>query len=349
MAATKKKSTGRNDTPNTPQVNESDIGRMKVEALRSRLKDQGVKGTAQLKKPDLVKKLVKALVSETKPKKSSTSSAEKSAPASKTSTSASAKKSTSASGRTGRNDTPNTPAVNESEIARLKVDVLRRRLKDRGVQGTAKLKKPDLVKKLVKVYLADAKASPSAKKTTAAGKASATKASSKASGTKASATKGASAKTASTKATGSKAVGSKAAGAKKAAGSRARKTVTSTVRTGRKTSPSVKYSQEISSTSDRPERAGRSLVTTDHEVIRQWAEARKAVPSTVEGTDKGDHLGVLRFDFPGYGGDRLTPVSWEDWLGTFDKRRLNFIYQEKLANGKPSNFFQLESPDREDG
>jgi hypothetical protein len=111
----------------------------------------------------------------------------------------------------------------------------------------------------------------------------------------------------------------------------------------------VKYSQEITSTQDKPERAGRSLVTTDHEVIRQWAEARKAVPATVGGTEHGDHLGVLRFDFPGYGGDSLTEVSWDDWLKTFDQRRLNFIYQEKLSNGKRSNFFQLESPDREDG
>ena len=58
---------------------------------------------------------------------------------------------------------------------------------------------------------------------------------------------------------------------------------------------------------------------------------------------------MLRFDFPGYSGDTLTEVTWDEWLDTFDKRRLNFIYQEKLSSGKPSNFFQLESPDREDG
>ena len=121
------------------------------------------------------------------------------------------------------------------------------------------------------------------------------------------------------------------------------------LRTGDQTSKSLKYSQEITSTGDRPERAGRSLVTTDHEVIRQWAQSRKAVPATVPGTEHGDHLGVLRFDFPGYSGDTLTEVSWEQWLDTFDKRRLNFIYQEELSSGKPSNFFQLESPDREDG
>jgi hypothetical protein len=121
------------------------------------------------------------------------------------------------------------------------------------------------------------------------------------------------------------------------------------VRTGAETSRSLKYAQEIVSPEDDPERPGRSLVTTNHDVIRAWAESRKAVPSTVEGTEHGDHLGVLRFDFPGYGGDRLREVSWDEWFDTFDKRRLNFIYQEERSDGSPSNFFRLESPDREDG
>ncbi|WP_263008713.1 hypothetical protein [Nonomuraea phyllanthi] len=36
-------------------------------------------------------------------------------------------------------------------------------------------------------------------------------------------------------------------------------------------------------------------------MIRQWAGERDASPATVEGTEHGDHLGVLRLDFPGYG------------------------------------------------
>jgi hypothetical protein len=121
------------------------------------------------------------------------------------------------------------------------------------------------------------------------------------------------------------------------------------VRTGPDTSKSMKYSQEITSTGDEPERPGRSLVTTNHDVIQRWAEAREATPATVDGTEHGDHLGVLRFDFRGDGGgDRLREVSWDDWFATFDQRRLNFIYQEERSDGRPSNFFQLENPDRED-
>jgi hypothetical protein len=120
------------------------------------------------------------------------------------------------------------------------------------------------------------------------------------------------------------------------------------VRKGSGSSKSLKYAQEISSTSEVPDRPGRSLVTTDHDVIQQWAEARNAVPVTVQGTEHGEHLGVLRFDFQRGGDDRLREVSWEEWFETFDKRRLNFIYQEERADGGPSNFFQLENPDRED-
>jgi hypothetical protein len=119
------------------------------------------------------------------------------------------------------------------------------------------------------------------------------------------------------------------------------------LRRGAKTSKSLKYAQEVTSPEDEPERAGRSLATTSHEVIRQWAEQRNATPAAVEGTDHGDSLGVLRFDFGG-DSDRLRHVNWQQWFDTFDNRRLNFIYQEERSDGRQSNFFRLESPERED-
>lgn len=120
------------------------------------------------------------------------------------------------------------------------------------------------------------------------------------------------------------------------------------LRTGSGTSDSLKYSQEVTSPDDGPERPGRSLATTNHDVIRQWAEERGGVPATVDGTEHGDHLGVLRFAFGG-DDDRLREVSWEEWFRTFDDRRLNFLYQEEKKDGSQSMFFRLESPDREDG
>jgi hypothetical protein len=116
----------------------------------------------------------------------------------------------------------------------------------------------------------------------------------------------------------------------------------------RGTSKSVRYSQKIRSPKEEPERPGRSLVTRSHDVIRQWAEERDGTPATVEGTEHGGRPGVLRFDF---GGDdaRLRHISWDEWFLVFDERALNFVYQEQRVDGRESNFFRLDNPEREDG
>lgn len=108
--------------------------------------------------------------------------------------------------------------------------------------------------------------------------------------------------------------------------------------------------QNKSGTDDRPEEdhPGQTLETTDHDVIRSWAEERGAKPATVPDTGPGGHLGVMRFDFPGYGGDDLEHVSWDDWFDTFDQRGLKFIYQEHRKDGAESNFFRLVNPDPKD-
>jgi hypothetical protein len=89
------------------------------------------------------------------------------------------------------------------------------------------------------------------------------------------------------------------------------------------------------------------MTTSSHDVIRRWAEERQAQPATVPGTEHDGHPGVLAFDFPGYGGERLQPISWEEWFRTFDERNLVFVFQEHLKAGRPSNHFHLDSPERE--
>jgi hypothetical protein len=96
------------------------------------------------------------------------------------------------------------------------------------------------------------------------------------------------------------------------------------------------------------EHPGQTLRTRDHETIVQWAKKRGAEPATVPGTEHDDHLGVLTLDFPGYGGERLKHVSWDEWFRTFDERNLEFVYQEHKSDGTESNFFRIVSPDRED-
>lgn len=119
---------------------------------------------------------------------------------------------------------------------------------------------------------------------------------------------------------------------------------------GDKLSDSTKRAQWIESPDDRPDHDGQTLVTRSHEVIQHWAEERKATPSTTAGTEHGDHLGVLRFDFPGYdSSDKIQHVSWDEWFRTFDDRQLVMLFQEKKSDGKQSNFFRFDSPFREDG
>jgi hypothetical protein len=197
------------------------------------------------------------------------------------------------------NETPNTPELSETELREMKADELRDRAKQEGVGGTSSMKKDELVEAVSQAN--DGQGSGSGAQ----------------------------------------------AGEGEAGLPGDRGPDDGRLRTGNETSKSLKYSQEITSLDDDPERAGRSLATTSHEVIRAWAEERNAVPATVEGTEHGDHLGVLRFDFGGES-DRLRHVSWDEWFATFDARKLNFLYQEERKDGKQSNFFRFESPDRED-
>lgn len=103
----------------------------------------------------------------------------------------------------------------------------------------------------------------------------------------------------------------------------------------------------IHSPNEHEDHAGQTLATRSHEVIQHWAQARKAEPATVAGTEHGDRAGVLRFNFPGYGGESLQPLSWDDWFKTFDDRELVFLFQEHQKAGNESNFFHLDSPQRE--
>jgi hypothetical protein len=202
------------------------------------------------------------------------------------------------------NQTPNTPDVSETELREMKVDELRKEAREENISGASGMRKDELVKEVAHARQ-----------------------------------------------------GGDGPGGNEEAGSKAKDTEDAEdlgagpdggrIRYGDDSSKSLKYSQEITSPEEEPEREGRSLATTHHEVIRQWAEERGGVPATVEGTEHGDHLGVLRIDFRDKD-TNLRQVSWEEWFKTFDDRGLNFIYQEQRSDGTQSNFFRLENPERED-
>jgi hypothetical protein len=75
----------------------------------------------------------------------------------------------------------------------------------------------------------------------------------------------------------------------------------------------------IESPDEHEDYPGQTLATRNHDVIRRWAEERQAQPATVPGTEHDGRPGVLTFDFPGYGGERLQSISWDEWLS--DVRR----------------------------
>jgi hypothetical protein len=215
------------------------------------------------------------------------------------------------------NDTANTPDLSETELREMRIDDLRERAKAEGVGGASSMRKEELVDAISERHRRGASGRDG----------------------------GGESRGGSGQDTGGgreQDAGDDAAGGPGDAGPDQGR-----VRTGPDSSKSLKYSQEVTSPDDEPERAGRSLATTSHEVIRQWAEERDAVPATVPGTEHGDHLGVLRLDFGGQD-DQLRHVSWEEWFATFDDRSLNFLYQEERKDGRQSNFFRLENPGRED-
>lgn len=117
---------------------------------------------------------------------------------------------------------------------------------------------------------------------------------------------------------------------------------------GGQLSSSTMRAKWIHSPGEHEDRKGQTLATRVPDVIKKWAEERKATPATVPGSEHQGHLGVLRFDFPGYGGQSLQHVSWDQWLDTFKVRNLVFVFQEHKKSGEMSNFFRLDNPGRED-
>ncbi|GLZ34678.1 hypothetical protein Lesp02_68650 [Lentzea sp. NBRC 105346] len=63
--------------------------------------------------------------------------------------------------------------------------------------------------------------------------------------------------------------------------------------------------------------------TTDHLLIREWAERREAVPTSGPA-----------FDFPVY--NEVDPLSWDRWFAEFEGLDLEFVYRDD-----PGNFYEL--------
>ncbi|MFG1940476.1 hypothetical protein ACGFIT_26030 [Micromonospora tulbaghiae] len=359
-----KRQTG-NQTPNTPGVSESAISRMKVDDIRSQLRRRGVSGISALRKPELVKTLARSMRGEGGAARRSTGPAGR---PSATRKSTAAKKTTAAkrttSARRGATSPAKAAPAARATGARAKATGTRKAAPSRAKATSSRAK---ATSSRAKATPARAKAAPararatSSRATTSRAKAApgrATAASSRAKAAPAQAKAAPSrAKAAPSRAKAAPSRAKAAPSRAKAAPSRAKaaparkapSAQTAPTR-GPASSRSIGSSQLITSPADRPERPGRSLVTRNHEVIQRWARARGAKPATIAGTEREGRPGVLTFNIPGYReSSRIREITWDDWFRTFDLRRLNLIYQEQMRDGRQSNFFRTENPNREDG
>lgn len=81
-----------------------------------------------------------------------------------------------------------------------------------------------------------------------------------------------------------------------------------------------------------------TCVTTDHDAIRRWIEARggRPVRMPVE-ADPESHGCPLHVDFAGLTGEDCgEPVEWDEFFATFEEEKLAFVYQEHTAHGEIS-------------
>lgn len=94
--------------------------------------------------------------------------------------------------------------------------------------------------------------------------------------------------------------------------------------------------------------AGQNKVTTDHQVIRQWAEARGGRPVKVDGSIQARDSGGLRIDFvgTGQGNEALREISWNEFFAVFDAKKLAFVYQDNTEAGQISRFCKIVSRDK---
>ena len=87
-----------------------------------------------------------------------------------------------------------------------------------------------------------------------------------------------------------------------------------------------------------------SRTLTDHDAIREWAEARDGRPARVADTREGETGGVIRLAFGG-DDDGLEIMEWEEWFSNFDENGLALVVQDETADGETSSFNKLVSRD----
>ena len=75
-----------------------------------------------------------------------------------------------------------------------------------------------------------------------------------------------------------------------------------------------------------------TVMLTDHEAVRRWAEEHGARPTCVKGTGDGQDPGIIRLDSPGHSGEEsLQSIDWDEWFRKFDESGLALIVGDEDA------------------
>jgi hypothetical protein len=72
-------------------------------------------------------------------------------------------------------------------------------------------------------------------------------------------------------------------------------------------------------------------VTTDHDTIRKWAEAKGGKPAAVDRTHQGGDVGIIRIMFPDAPQsehENLVEISWDEFFKEFEERKLALLYDK---------------------
>ncbi|ELY89773.1 hypothetical protein [Natrinema altunense] len=83
-------------------------------------------------------------------------------------------------------------------------------------------------------------------------------------------------------------------------------------------------------------------LTTDPERIREWAEARDAVPIRVRDGEGHGHSFARRDEM----GEHHEEVTWDEFVERFEDDDLVFAYHEEEPTGEGMGFFELVERDR---
>lgn len=82
-------------------------------------------------------------------------------------------------------------------------------------------------------------------------------------------------------------------------------------------------------------------ITTNHNVIKKWAQKYKARPGVITGPQ--DEIIGIRLDFPGtkdefFFSDNKRPIriNWNEFFAIFEKNNLAFEYDDKEYSKDPT-------------